>query len=193
MLHLPEKIETDRLILSIPVEPTFELAKEAYAEIDKSRDNISRFLPWPMSTHSAETYFIYLVNYCKNGYEENSKFAYIITNKETGKFLGVLDICSVDHELKRGEFGYWLSDSASGHGYMSEALKALEKTAFQNGFNRLIIRNAPENHKSVNVAKNAGYILEGVMRQDHLSVDGKEFLDVNIWGKTKEQWEKENK
>ena len=189
---MPTYIEGERITLDIPVEPTFELAVEAYKEIEQSRENLSRFLPWANSTTKPEHYFSYLLNYAAQGYKDKTKFAYIIRNKITGKFLGVIDLNKADNENKSTEIGYWLSDNATGHGYMHEAVKTLEKAAFENGFNRIVILNATDNMPSVNVAKNAGYTLEGVMKEYRLSGDGTKFLDANLWAKTKSQWEKEN-
>ena len=192
-IKLPTHIESDRITLDIPLEPTFELAEEIYAEVDFSRQDLLKFLPWPKSTNRAEDYFLYLANYCEQGYKDGVKFSYIIRSKETGKFLGIVDLIHIDNIHKSTEIGYWLSSHATGHGYMTEAVRALEKAAFENGVVRIVIRNATTNIPSANVAKNAGYVLEGVMRQSHIAVDSDELLDTNLWSKLKSDWEKEQK
>ena len=192
-IQLPAQIESERLILTVPLDPSFELAKEIYAEVDFSRKDLLKFLPWPKFTTRPEHYFLYLANSCEQGYNNGSKFAYVIRNKETGKFLGIVDLLKVDNVHKSAEIGYWLSSHATGNGYMTEAVRALEKAAFENGVNRIIIRNATDNIPSANVAKNAGYVLEGVMRQAHIAVDSDELLDTNLWSKLKSDWEKEQR
>lgn len=192
-IQLPTQIESERLILTIPLGPTFELAKEIYAEIDYSRQTLMKFFPWPKSTTRPEHYFLYLANQCEAGYKNGTKFSYVIRNKKTGQFLGIVDLMKIDNDNKSGEIGYWLSDHATGNGYMTEAVRALDKAAFENGIERIIIRNATTNIPSANVAKNAGYVLEGVMRQAHISVDGNSLFDTNLWSKIKSDWEKEQK
>ena len=91
----------------------------------------------------------------------------------------------VNQKHKSGEIGFWLSKNARGKGYMTEAVKALEAEAFKQGLNRIVIRNDIENLPSVNVAKNAGYHLDGVMRQERFSEAKNRFRDSNIWSKLK--------
>ena len=110
---LPKIIESERLILSVPLEPTFELAKEIYAEIDYSRKDLLKFLPWPEFTTKPEHYFLFLANSCEQGYKNGTNFTYVIRNKQTGKFLGVVDLIHVDNTHKSAEIGYWLSSRAN--------------------------------------------------------------------------------
>ena len=76
-----------------------------------------------------------------------------------------------------------MAKSAQGKGYMTKAILLLEKTAFDNGFNRMEIRNDTQNIKSANVAKRAEYRLDGVMRQDRWNPYYKKIADTNVWSK----------
>ena len=97
----------------------------------------------------------------------------------------------VSDENKSGEIGYWLADDAVGHGYMQEAIRALESEAFKAGLNRIVIGNDTQNVRSAHVAKRCGYVLEGIMRQDAWDGYHKRFRDCNIWSKLKSEWEQE--
>ena len=94
---------------------------------------------------------------------------------------------------KSGEIGYWLSNDAVGHGYMQEAIKALQAEAFKLGFNRIVIGNDTTNARSVGVAKRAGYHLDGVMRQDCWDDFHNRFRDTNVWSLLKSEWEEKFK
>ena len=191
-MQLSEQIETERLILKHPLNPTFELAKELYAVVDESRETIREWLPWPDKTNSPEDEFNgFLMNWYKKHWDEKDGFAYLIYPKETNRFAGVIDLMHISEENKSGEIGYWLGDNATGYGYMTEAVRALETAAFQAGINRIIIGNDTQNLRSVHVAKRAGYILEGIMRQDAWDDYHKRLRDTNIWAKLKSDWEKE--
>ena len=145
-MQLSEQIETERLILKHPLNPTFELAKELYAVVDSSRKSLEEWLPWPNKTNSPEDEFSgYLMGLYKKNWDEKSGCAYLIYHKETNRFLGVVDLMHISEENKSGEIGYWLGDKATGHGYMQEAVRALEATAFQAGINRIVIRNDTQN------------------------------------------------
>ena len=84
-----------------------------------------------------------------------------------------------------------MSNDAVGHGYMQEALKILEKEAFNAGLNRIWLWNDTQNIRSVNVTKRLNYHLDGVMRQDAWDEVHQRFRDTNVWSKLKSEWEKE--
>lgn len=191
-MQLSEQIETERLILKHPLNPTFELAKELYAVVDESRNTLREWLPWPNKTNSPEDEFSgYLMGLYKKNWDNKTGCAYLIYHKETNRFLGVVDLMHISEENKSGEIGYWLSDKATGFGYMQEAVRALEAAAFQAGINRIVIRNDTQNLRSAHVAERAGYILEGIMRQDAWDDYHKRLRNTNIWAKLKSDWEKE--
>jgi RimJ/RimL family protein N-acetyltransferase len=86
---------------------------------------------------------------------------------------------------KKAELGYWLANNYRGNGYMMEAVRLLEQELFKNGFNKIIIRNDVLNKGSVNVAKNLGYELEGVLKQDNWLPYENRFRDTNCFAKFK--------
>ena len=81
-MNFPKKIETKRLVLEWPENPTFELAKEIYDVVEKSRDHLAQFLPWARTMNSAEEEFIYLKNYAESRFVEGTGFCYLIYKKE---------------------------------------------------------------------------------------------------------------
>ncbi len=189
-MELPEEIESKRVILKHPLIPTFKLAKELYAVVDKSRETIREWLPWPDKTNSPEDEFSgFLMKWYKKHWDNKDGFAYLIYPKDISQFAGVIDLMHVSEEDKSAEIGYWLGDHAVGYGYMQEAVHALESAAFQAGINRIVIRNDTQNLRSVQVAKHCGYVLEGVMRQDAWDEYHQRLRDTNIWAKLKSEWE----
>ncbi len=188
-MELSKQIETKRLILKGLTTPSFELATRIYELVDSTRDTLRVWLPWVDKTHSPEDeYTHYLTKWCQTHWDKKEGFAYMIIEKETEKCIGCVDIFHVSDKTKSGEIGYWLSSSATGKGYMQEAVLALEKEAFQQGINRIVIRNDTRNLPSAHVAKRCGYILEGVMRQDAWSEYHQDLRDTNIWSKIKADW-----
>ena len=185
-MDFPKKIITDRLILQLPQKPTFKLAEELYKVADSSRESILKWLPWPEKTNSPEDEFNYLQNWVNKNRIEKKGYAYILREAKSKQIIGVLDFLHVDKDNRSGEIGYWLATSAVGNGYISEALQALERVIFDLGFNRIIIRNDTRNTRSVNVAKRAGYHLDGIMRQVRWLPKENLFTDINIWSKIKD-------
>ena len=115
-------------------------------------------------------------------------YAYLVRDKKTQTFLGVVDLMDCSEKHKSAEIGYWLSDDAVGYGYMTEAIKALENTAFGKGFNRIVIRTDIKNIRSDNVPKRLGYRLEGTALELKWDERRKSFRDINVWSKLKKEW-----
>lgn len=178
-----KNIETERLVLAFPDLVTFELAMEVYDAVEKSKDHLKRFLPWAWTMKSAEQEFLYLKDYADAGWEKQTGFVYLIRDKKTGTFLGVIDFMDVNLKDQSGEIGFWLKTDATGNGYMQEALRVLEEEIFRNGFHRIVIKNDIHNIKSINVTRNAGYYLEGVFRDSMFDEHTKTFHSLNVWSK----------
>ena len=188
-MKFPEQIETERLLLKRPFPPTFELAQKLYTIVDESRETLREWLPWVDQTRSAEDeYSHFLVDWCQKHWEEGKGFPYLIHEKKTQGVIGAIDFMKFSEPNKTGEIGYWLGDSAVGFGYMQEALKAVEKTAFELGINRIEIKNDTMNDRSVHVTQKAGYHLDGIARQDAWDAYHNRFRDTNIWSKLKSEW-----
>ncbi len=190
-MKLPEQIEAQRIILKHYTKPTFKLAEDLFKIVDESRETLCEWLPWVDSTNSKEDEFANYLLPSQEKWENGVGFNYIIYKKETKKILGVVTLFNIKEKLQSGEIGYWLSDSATGFGFMQEAVRALEKIAFENGINRIVIKNDTLNFRSINVAKRCGYILEGVLRQNSWNEHKGCLYDTNIWSKLKSDWEKE--
>ncbi len=187
-MEMPEKIISERLILERPFPASFELAEEIFAKVETSRSTLRLWLPWVDKTLRAEDEFTnYLATYCLDGWKNKSGFPYIIRLKDTNELIGGIDLMSVNEQSKSGEIGYYLCNSAVGFGYMQEAVKSLEKTAFEAGLNRIVIKNDTKNTRSVNVAKHCGYHLDGIMRQDRWSDISQELRDSNVFSKLKNE------
>ncbi len=190
-MKLLEQINAERIILKGLKTPSFELANSLYAIVDKSRDTLKEWLPWAEKTDSAEyEYTHYLVEWCQAHWEADTGFAYMIMLKETNRILGCIDLFSVSQDKKSGEIGYWLASDARGHGYMQEAVHALEDEAFKVGFNRIVIKNDTKNLRSAHVSERCGYVFEGVMREDAWDEYHQRWRSMNIWSKLKSEWDK---
>ncbi len=81
----------------------------------------------------------------------------------------VIGACGVVIDLRRphiGEIGYFLDEQYWGMGLTTDAVKKLEKIAFESlKLVRLEIRMEPENIASVMVAEKCGYNREGVIKK----------------------------
>ena len=156
--------------------------EDCWSEVDDNRLFLREYLLWVDCTNSlqdvsnATDMFIDMWN---NG--EN--YAYFIVLNSTGKAIGSIDIHSIDYKNYSAEIGYWLAKEHNGNGYMTEAVKLIEKQAFDAGMNRIYIRAETDNIPSCRVAEHAGYEFEGTHKQEILKYDT--FRDVNCYAKLK--------
>ncbi len=190
LIKLPKQINAERIVLKGLTTPSFKLAKSLYAVVDKSRDTLREWLSWVDNTRSADEYMHFLVEWCQTHWKTKAGFAYMIMTKETNQILGCIDLFHVSQENKTGEIGYWLASDAVGHGYMQEAVHALEDEAFKAGINRIEIRNDTKNLRSAHISERCGYVLEGVLRQDAWDEYHQRWRNTNVWSKLKSEWDK---
>jgi RimJ/RimL family protein N-acetyltransferase len=96
-----------------------------------------------------------------------------IVERETGLLVGNIGLMIRDWSIGSFEIGYWLRTSATGHGYMSEAVRLITDFAFDHlDANRVMIRCDAENARSAAVPQRLGFTLEGHMRRDFAAPDG---------------------
>jgi RimJ/RimL family protein N-acetyltransferase len=71
------------------------------------------------------------------------------------------------------ETGYWVRAGYTGRGYVTEACRAITAAAFDVlGAARVEIRCHDANVRSWRVAERAGFVLEGVLRNERRHLDG---------------------
>jgi ribosomal-protein-serine acetyltransferase len=68
----------------------------------------------------------------------------------------------IDVDGPKAEMGWWLRAGATGHGYATEAVRALSELAFDHGVERLEVHTDPDNAPSRALAERAGFVLEEI-------------------------------
>lgn len=149
----PKNIKTPRLVLRV-VEPTEENAKTLWKVIEKNRDYLEAW----------QGHFEYIRNIDDVRKKLEQRYTQMQNNE--GMLFGIYKgneiigrIRFFDIHDDGCEIGYWLIESANGHGYMSEALSALETELFKFGFKKVTLDIDNGNTHSENLAKRNGYKL----------------------------------
>ena len=181
----PQKLETNRLILKKVSAGDIKYSNEILAAIKESVPVQKEFCPWGKN-ENLETVEKYIKNVIKR-WKKHDSFLYFIFNKKTKDFLGEVSLHSFVKWNKTAEVGYWLANSATGYGYCQEAVREIEKIAFQYGLNRLIIKTDSTNKKSNKTIQALGYHLDGVLRQDSYIWDLQIIDDTNYYSKLKSE------
>ncbi|HAN30232.1 MAG TPA: hypothetical protein DCQ06_01420 [Myxococcales bacterium] len=104
-------------------------------------------------------------------WDQAEQFHWLIFTKDTYTYLGMVGGHDLQWTNAVAEIGYWLTSDGVGHGYMTEAVRAIEQCLFQMGFFRVEIQCAALNTRSAAVAHRLGYKPEGRLRSNR-SHDG---------------------
>ena len=180
LIDVPTMIETERLELRMPQPGD---GRAVNAAIKASLTELQPWLGFARSNPSVEETET-------NTREAHAKFItreslrYLIFLKDTDEFVGSTGFHNIDWSVRKFEIGYWIDTRMSGNGYMAEAVGKLTKLALNelNG-KRVEIRCESTNDKSRAVPERLGYELEGILRNEDLSVDGERLTDTCVYGK----------
>lgn len=114
-----------------------------------------------------------------------------VEEKATGRLLGDVVLFWRNAENRTGEIGYVFSPDVAGHGYATEAARALLRLGFDGlSLHRIIANLDPRNHASARVLERLGMRREAVHRQD-LWFKG-EWGDTLIYAMLEQEWRGES-
>jgi RimJ/RimL family protein N-acetyltransferase len=179
LIDVPSQLETERLLLRAPLQSGE--GKTVNAAIKDSHPELKAWLPFAQTLPTPEETEANLreahVNFLKR-----ESLRYLIFHKQTKAFIGTMSLHELDWQIPKGEIGYWIATKHSGHGYMVEAVKALTSLGMEKlKFRRIDIRCESTNDKSRSLAERAGFKLEGTLRNEDFSADGKRVTDTCIY------------
>ncbi|MFI8688273.1 GNAT family N-acetyltransferase [Rossellomorea sp. NPDC077527] len=184
LLDIPMVIETERLTLRMP-RPGDGI--KVNAAIKASLSELQQWLGFALSNPEVEETE-------SNTRQAHAKFLtreslrYLVFLKNTDEFVGSTGFHNIDWSVPKLEIGYWIDTRMSGYGYMVEAVRELTEFALTElGGKRVEIRCESTNHKSRAIPERLGYKLEGILRNEDLSVDGKRLTDTCVYGKIAEK------
>jgi ribosomal-protein-alanine N-acetyltransferase len=176
------RIDTPRLAL-VPV--TGEHLPDLF-EMNRD-DQVTAFVPYPTWT-SLDDGVAWLARVSAH-VESGTAEQLVLQRKPDGKVIGTLLLFKHDEGSRRIELGYALARACWGQGFMREAVQA----ACEHAFSVLDIRRIeaevnPANTASCRVLANAGFHLEGRLRQRWTS-KGVTY-DTNLYGLLLGDWKR---
>ncbi len=181
-MEFPDELHGQRLVLRRTA-PKWETAQSIFAAVDSDREHLEPWFPWaPMTRKSEDT-----MKYLFDKEDDTGKVEYGIYID--GSFAGTIAVMNIDTEARAGELGYWLSSSFTRKGYMTEAVRTIEKAFFGSlGFNRLFLKCDSRNKASQGVARKCGYAHEGTHRQDEYSTYFGDLRNTMYFSKLQEEY-----
>lgn len=178
----PDHFETERLIIRAPRPGDGAAGNEAIRE---SEAELHPWMPWvhplPSPDDTEQVYRQMAAQWLTR-----ESLPMILLRKTDGLFVGGSGLMCRDWGVPFFEIGYWVRTSLRGQGYITEAVRAQTRFAFDVlGARRVEIRMDARNTLSARVAERAGYTLEGRLR--HITRDVNDRLaDVLIYALTAE-------
>jgi RimJ/RimL family protein N-acetyltransferase len=170
LLDVPEVIETERLVLRAPQAGD---GPELCAAILESLPELRTWFPWaqdaPEPDEAEENVRQARVQFLLR---KDLRF-HIHLRAEPGRLIGSTGLHRMDWDAGRFEIGYWLRSRDAGHGYATEAARAMATLAFRDlGANRVEIWCDARNERSAAVARRLGFHLDGTLPHHTRATDG---------------------
>jgi ribosomal-protein-serine acetyltransferase len=169
MLAVPPRIEIVRRpletprVLLVPIETTD--AAELWSAVETSRAELEPWLPWVPFNTDQDASFRYAEASAQD-WDNARACRFGIRDRKDRRLYGVVGLEAFAHLHQSVELGYWLRTDATGHGYMTEASRAIIQWAF--GVlhaHRIRVAAATDNHASLAVIARLAFRFEGIARQ----------------------------
>jgi [ribosomal protein S5]-alanine N-acetyltransferase len=97
--------------------------------------------------------------------QERKHFSFAVVLKSTSEVIADCSI-SFDERHRRGEMGYWCGAAYRGHGFMTEAARAVMQFGFEQlGLHRVQASHFPRNPASARILEKIGMRREGLLRE----------------------------
>ena len=160
-------------------------AEELYALTVANRAHLRRWLPWVDDVRSpADT-----SAHVRNGLElRRLGLRTDYTVRLRGRMIGSIAYHLLQPAHRFGVIGYWLALEATGHGYMTAAVRRLVEHGFVDlALNRIELRVAVGNHASQKICDRLGFREEGVLREAEWLHD--HFVDLRVNALLRSEWE----
>ncbi len=150
-------IETERLILRGPIPADADALVTFIADPD-----FGRYVPRSKVTRAPQERAERIISAYQRRWEPQplSAMGWAVTRKADGQFIG---LCGVEElsGTNDGELDYYLGKPYWGHGFTTEAARAMVRFAFENsGWDRLVAAIVPANIASNRVLDHLGFIYE---------------------------------
>jgi ribosomal-protein-serine acetyltransferase len=171
----------DEIVLKI-LEP--EDSVLLFALVDSNRTYLRQWLPWVDTNTSPENSKLFILS-TQEQHKLNFGFQCGIWFR--GVLAGIIGYHTIDWLNRNVEIGYWIGEKFQGHGIVTNACRILVHYAFyEYHLNRVQIRCATENKKSIALIERLGFFREGSTRQAEFLYD--RYVDLFVYGMTADTW-----
>jgi [ribosomal protein S5]-alanine N-acetyltransferase len=181
-----------RVPLPTPTLPTARLRLRPFADADAdalfalhSDAHVLRY--WDSPPWSEPARAEHFLAACRAMAEEGTGARLAIDRADDGMFVGWCGLTSWNRDFRSASLGYCLAEAAWGHGYATEAARAVLQWGFATlELNRVQAEADTRNLASARVLEKLGFVREGTLREDCV-VDG-DVSDSWVYGLLRREW-----
>jgi ribosomal-protein-serine acetyltransferase len=159
-------------------------ARAVFVLVDTNRNRLRQWLPWPNANHTVQDSRAYILDVrakARLGVARSFGLWW------KGDLVGVVGFNWIDLPNRSAAIGYWLAESAVGHGLMTAAVSALVRHGFRAlKLNRIEIRAGVRNRRSRAIPERLGFRHEGTLRQAERLSD--RYVDHAVYGLLAGEW-----
>jgi ribosomal-protein-serine acetyltransferase len=182
LFDFPTEFTTERLLIRMPKPGD---GKAVHDAIMASLPELKPWMPFAHKEQSPEDVEANIREAHLN-FLKREDLRLLVFLKETGEFIASSGLHRIDWSIPRFEIGYWIDTRYSGKGYMTEAVKGIMDFAFTElKARRIEIRMDTENHKSRAIPERLGFTLEGILKNNGVSIERNQLTDTCIFAKVK--------
>lgn len=184
LLDLPMPITTSRILLR---PPQLGDGVALNAAVLESFDNIRSYMPWAQTKPSIEESEIFVRQAAANWILKNDVEPYLpifIFDLKDNTLLGATGYHHINWQVPCLEIGYWLRNSYTGQGYMTESVNALTEYAFKElHMKRVAITCDIENVRSKKIPERLGFTLEATLKASRVKPITGEVSDTLVYAR----------
>lgn len=164
--------------------PELSFSEELFTIVDKQRSHLRTWLSWIDKTQSVNHVLEFLKN-LKAFNQGGQKLTTFIFKENI--LVGSIALVKIDKKHRFVEIGYWLREDYQGNGIITRSCKRLIDYTFKTmEINRIVIKIAKPNIKSLAIPQKLGFIHEGTLREA-LYIN-EEYFDLEIFSLLRKEW-----
>ncbi len=184
LIDLPMPLTTPRLLIR---PPQLGDGIAVNAGILESFETLHQCMEWAKARPTVEDSEIYVRQSVANWMLKNNEEPYLplfIFDKQSDAFIGATGYHHINWDIPTVETGYWICESHSGQGLMTEAINALTQYAFmQLGVKRITITCDVDNDRSQKIPVRLSYTLEATLKAHRRKPITGELSDTLVYAK----------
>ena len=173
LIDLADRLDTERLVLRVPRAGDGPMVNDA---IRVSHAELAPWMPWAGTMPTVDE----SEAHCRRQQarfilrEDVVLLIFVrASDGSEGELVGATGLHRIDWTVRKFEIGYWRKTGREGRGYVTEAVRAIARLAFDRlDARRVEIRVDDGNAPSWRVAERAGFTLEALLRFDAATPTG---------------------